>query len=78
MKFSLFYEMQTSNPTRAEEAQLFHDAVDQAVLADKLGYHAIWAVEHHGLREYAHSSAPEIFLSFVAARTKRIRIGFQS
>ena len=75
MKFSLFYEMQTSNPSRTEEAQLFHDAVDQAVLADKLGYHAIWAVEHHGLREYAHSSAPEIFLSFVAARTKRIRIG---
>jgi alkanesulfonate monooxygenase SsuD/methylene tetrahydromethanopterin reductase-like flavin-dependent oxidoreductase (luciferase family) len=75
MKFSLFYEMQISNPTRDRERQLFRDCVDQAVLADRLGYHCVWAVEHHGLYEYAHSSAPEIFLSFVAARTKRIRIG---
>ncbi len=75
MRFSLFYEMQISEPDRAREAQLFHDAVEQAVLADALGYHAVWAVEHHGLYEYSHSSAPEIFLSFVAARTRRIRIG---
>ncbi len=75
MKFSLFYEMQISEPTRGAEAAMFRTAVDQAVLADKLGYHAIWAVEHHGLLEYSHSSAPEIFLSFVAARTERIRVG---
>ena len=47
----------------------------QAVLADELGYHCVWEVEHHGLYEYSHSSAPEVFLAFVAARTKRIRIG---
>ncbi len=75
MKFSLFYEMQMSEPTREAEARLFRECVEQAVLADELGYHAIWAVEHHGLYEYSHSSAPEIFLSFVAARTKRVRIG---
>jgi alkanesulfonate monooxygenase SsuD/methylene tetrahydromethanopterin reductase-like flavin-dependent oxidoreductase (luciferase family) len=75
MKFSIFYEMQISDPTRTTEAQLFHDCLAQAVLADELGYHCVWEVEHHGLFEYAHSSAPEIFLSFVAARTKRIRIG---
>ena len=67
--------MQIAEPTRVSEPQLFRDCVDQAVLADQLGFHCIWAVEHHGLFEYAHSSAPEIFLSFVAARTKRIRIG---
>lgn len=75
MKFSLFYEMQISRPTRATEAELFRACVEQAVLADQLGYHCVWAVEHHGLYEYSHSSAPEIFLSFVAARTQRIRIG---
>lgn len=75
MKFSLFYEMQISRPTRASEAQLFQRCLEQAVLADSLGYHCVWAVEHHGLYEYSHSSAPEIFLSFVAARTQRIRIG---
>ena len=75
MKFSIFFEMQIDGPTRETEAQTFHDCLAQAVLADELGYHCVWEVEHHGLLEYSHSSAPEIFLSFVAAKTKRIRIG---
>ncbi|HEX4338188.1 MAG TPA: LLM class flavin-dependent oxidoreductase [Polyangiaceae bacterium] len=75
MKFSLLFPMQIADPTPAGEASLFRTAVEQAVLAEKLGYHAVWAVEHHGLYEYSHSSAPEIFLSFVAARTERLRIG---
>jgi alkanesulfonate monooxygenase SsuD/methylene tetrahydromethanopterin reductase-like flavin-dependent oxidoreductase (luciferase family) len=75
MKFSVFYEMQIADPTRATEAQLFRDCVEQVVLADELGYHGVWEVEHHGLYEYSHSSAPEVFLAFVAARTRRIRLG---
>jgi alkanesulfonate monooxygenase SsuD/methylene tetrahydromethanopterin reductase-like flavin-dependent oxidoreductase (luciferase family) len=75
MKFSLFYEMQISEPTPATEARLFRDCVEQAVLTDALGYHAVWAVEHHGLYEYSHSSAPETFLAFVAGRTRRVRLG---
>jgi len=75
VKFSLLFEMQLSGPTLASEQRLFHAAVEQAVLAEQLGYHAAWAVEHHGLFEYSHSSAPEVFLSFVAARTSRIRLG---
>src|SRR5450432_3348879 len=75
MKFSIFFEMQIADPTAAKEAQTFHDCVEQSVLADELGYHCVWEVEHHGLYEYSHSSAPEIFLAFVAARTKRIRLG---
>jgi len=75
MRFSLFYEMQISNPTPETERKLFHDCVKQVVLADEVGFDGIWAVEHHGLREYAHSSAPEIFLSYVAAKTHQIKIG---
>ncbi len=75
MKFSLFYEMQISHPSRQSEARLFHECVAQVELADQLGYHGVWEVEHHGLYEYSHSSAPEVFLAFVAARTKRIRLG---
>ncbi|MGO9837129.1 MAG: LLM class flavin-dependent oxidoreductase [Polyangiaceae bacterium] len=75
MKFSLFFEMQIDNPTASEEAQCFHDCAAQVVLADEIGYHAAWEVEHHGLREYSHSSAPEVFLAYVAAKTKRIRLG---
>ena len=75
MRFSLFFEMQIANPTRTSEARLFHDCVEQAVLADALGYDGIWAVEHHGLYEYSHCAAPETFLAYVAARTERIRLG---
>lgn len=75
MKFSIFYEMQISRPTRETEARMFHECAEQVVLADRLGYHCVWEVEHHGLLEYSHSSAPEIFLSFVAGRTERIRLG---
>lgn len=67
--------MQIADPTNEQEAKLFQNCLEQAKLADDLGYHCIWEVEHHGLYEYSHSSAPEIFLSFVAASTKRIRIG---
>lgn len=34
MKFSIFYEMQISEPTRATEAMLFRSCVEQAVLDD--------------------------------------------
>jgi alkanesulfonate monooxygenase SsuD/methylene tetrahydromethanopterin reductase-like flavin-dependent oxidoreductase (luciferase family) len=75
MQFSVFIEIQIADPTRANEAQAYRDCVAQAVLADQLGYRAVWAVEHHGLYEYSHSSAPEVFLAFVAAQTQRIRLG---
>lgn len=75
MKFSLFFELQIADPTPEKEAALFHNCLEQAKFAEQFGYHCIWEVEHHGLYEYSHSSAPEVFLSFVAANTKHIRIG---
>ncbi len=75
MKFSLFIEAQLADGKPAAEQKLFHEIVAQAELADMLGYHAIWAVEHHGLYEYSHCSAPEVLLAYIAARTKTIRLG---
>jgi alkanesulfonate monooxygenase SsuD/methylene tetrahydromethanopterin reductase-like flavin-dependent oxidoreductase (luciferase family) len=75
MRFSLFYEMQISHPTRKLEQECFRNCVEQVVLADQLGYWAVWEVEHHGLYEYSHSSAPEVFLSYVAALTRNLRLG---
>ena len=69
MRFSLLLEVQIASPTRARERQALLDTVEQGVLAEALGYDGVWAVEHHGLVEYSHSSAPEVFLSFIAART---------
>lgn len=75
MKFSMIFEAQLANPTRERERRLIHDCLDQAVYAERMGFDRIWAVEHHSLKRYAHMSAPEIFLTAVASRTTRIRIG---
>src|SRR3954467_10127575 len=75
MIFSMIFEAQLAGPTPETEQQILRDCVEQAVLGEEIGLDRIWAVEHHALVEYAHMSAPEIFLSFVAARTSRIRIG---
>jgi alkanesulfonate monooxygenase SsuD/methylene tetrahydromethanopterin reductase-like flavin-dependent oxidoreductase (luciferase family) len=75
VKFSMIFEAQMNHPTREHERQVIKDCVEQAVFAEEMGFDAIWAVEHHSLRWYAHMSAPEIFLTYVAAKTSRIRIG---
>jgi alkanesulfonate monooxygenase SsuD/methylene tetrahydromethanopterin reductase-like flavin-dependent oxidoreductase (luciferase family) len=76
MRFGIFYEHQLPKPwNEGDEARLFHEALEQVVLADKLGYDYAWEVEHHFLEEYSHSSAPEVFLSACAALTKNIRVG---
>ena len=54
---------------------MFHNALEQARLADELGFDWVWAVEHHFLEEYSHCSAPEVVLAAVAAQTERVRIG---
>lgn len=75
MKFSMIFEAQTHDTSRKAEFQLLHDCVAQAVLAEEMGFDRVWAVEHHCLEWYAHMSAPETFLAYVAAKTHRIRIG---
>ncbi len=76
MKFGIFYEHQVPRPWDADaEYRVLQEALEQCELADRLGIHTVWEVEHHFLEEYSHSSAPEVFLAAVSQRTKRIRLG---
>jgi alkanesulfonate monooxygenase SsuD/methylene tetrahydromethanopterin reductase-like flavin-dependent oxidoreductase (luciferase family) len=76
VKFGIFFELSVPRPlARDQEQQVYHNALEQARLADDLGFDSIWAVEHHFLEEYSHCSAPEVFLAAVAMQTERIRIG---
>src|SRR4029453_11352780 len=76
MKFGIFFEMSTPRPfSSGVEAAVFHNALEQARVADELGFDWVWAVEHHFLEEYSHCSAPEVVLAAVAAQTERVRIG---
>jgi alkanesulfonate monooxygenase SsuD/methylene tetrahydromethanopterin reductase-like flavin-dependent oxidoreductase (luciferase family) len=76
MKFGGFYELQSPKPWNEDtDHKLIKNALEQVELSDRSGYDYIWATEHHFLEEYAHSSAPEVFLAACAARTKNVRIG---
>ncbi|MGH9773596.1 MAG: LLM class flavin-dependent oxidoreductase [Candidatus Acidiferrales bacterium] len=76
MRFGLFYELQMPRPWGpSAEEKTYMEALDQIELADKLGFHSVWEVEHHFLEEYSHSSAPEVFLAAASQRTRRIRLG---
>ena len=75
MKFSMIFEAQVEYGTPDVERQAIRNCVEQAVFAEEVGFDGIWAVEHHSLIEYSHMSAPEIFLTAVAAKTSRIRVG---
>jgi alkanesulfonate monooxygenase SsuD/methylene tetrahydromethanopterin reductase-like flavin-dependent oxidoreductase (luciferase family) len=75
MKFGVFFELSVPTPlSRAGEQQAYANALEQAVLADELGFDSAWAVEHHFLESYSHCSSPEVFLTAVA-RAQRIRVG---
>jgi alkanesulfonate monooxygenase SsuD/methylene tetrahydromethanopterin reductase-like flavin-dependent oxidoreductase (luciferase family) len=75
MRYGLFYEHQLPKPwNEGDEHRLFHESLEQVILADRLGFDYAWEVEHHFLEEYSHSSAPEVFLACAAARTERIRL----
>jgi luciferase family oxidoreductase group 1 len=55
-------------------AQALRNTLDLAERADALGYHRYWVAEHHNLSNIA-SSAPEIMIGQIAARTPRMRVG---
>ena len=70
MRFGVFYELQLPKPWNADsEHRLVQEALAQIELADRLGIDYAWAVEHHFLEEYSHSSAPEVFLAACSQRT---------
>lgn len=76
MQFGMFFELQLPRPwTVDSERTLVRNALEWAEIGDRIGIEYAWAQEHHFLEEYSHSTAPEVFLSAVSQRTKRMRIG---
>src|SRR5579864_3428239 len=54
--------------------QLYRDHLEEAVLAEELGFDCVWASEHHFSPD-AWNPSPFTFLAAVAARTDRVRLG---
>jgi luciferase family oxidoreductase group 1 len=58
----------------ASAAVALHNSLDLARFADRRGYTRYWLAEHHNLASIA-STAPEIMIGEIAARTQHLRVG---
>jgi alkanesulfonate monooxygenase SsuD/methylene tetrahydromethanopterin reductase-like flavin-dependent oxidoreductase (luciferase family) len=63
------------SPAPEEDYAAIGQQLEQAVLADALGFDGVWLTEHNFTGEAVYSD-PIPFASAVAARTSRVRIGF--
>lgn len=75
MHFDLFYELAVPAFAGRTEAQVYRETLDEIALAEECGFHTAWLVEHHFMREYSHSTAPDLVLAAAAQRTRRLRLG---
>ena len=73
MRFSIFT---TLPPVGRSPDQVLRDFREQVVLAEELGFHAVWIGEHH-FQPFGGGDLPNAILigADIAARTSRIRIG---
>lgn len=58
------------------DAQFIQEELSNLTLAEELGFDSVWITEHH-FSDYSLSNDPLQLLSFIAGRTKRIKLGTQ-
>lgn len=71
-KLSVLDQSPVINQSTTEE--VFLDTVRLAQTAEKLGYERFWVSEHHNSQD-VYGSSPEVLISYLLAKTKKIRIG---
>jgi alkanesulfonate monooxygenase SsuD/methylene tetrahydromethanopterin reductase-like flavin-dependent oxidoreductase (luciferase family) len=71
----LFSELQRAEPNLSREHQVYFDAIEQATLADRMGFGCWWTVEHHGAPRFSYSAVPEMMLGAIAHHTENIHLG---
>lgn len=72
MKLGLFQNVQW--PESTDQTSQFRDCIEQTLRAEELGFHSSFFVEHHFTRHGILSSTLAL-LSYIAARTRAIRLG---
>jgi len=76
MKLDIFSEIQKRDcDAHGGFARLLAESIEQAKLADELGYSCWWEVEHHCTPDFSYSSCPELVLAAIGHATKRLRLG---
>ncbi|MBX6427011.1 MAG: LLM class flavin-dependent oxidoreductase [Variibacter sp.] len=73
MRFGLFGGA-TAKAGEANDSQIYSEFIDYVVEAEELGFESVFLVEHH-FTGMAQVSATLTFLSYLAARTQKMRLG---
>lgn len=73
MKFSIFVHMERSDPSKPHR-ELFREVEELVLIAEAAGFETAWIGEHHGM-EFTIAPNPFVQLSYLAAKTDRIRLG---
>jgi alkanesulfonate monooxygenase SsuD/methylene tetrahydromethanopterin reductase-like flavin-dependent oxidoreductase (luciferase family) len=63
-----------ANYRKVPDAQFMQEELKQILLGEELGYDSIWMTEHH-FDDYSVSPAPLMTHAWLAANTKRMRLG---
>jgi alkanesulfonate monooxygenase SsuD/methylene tetrahydromethanopterin reductase-like flavin-dependent oxidoreductase (luciferase family) len=74
MRFGLFGGARTEMGEQASDSRIYTDYIDYICEAEELGYHSVFLVEHH-FTGFGQISATLNFLTYLAAKTSRIRLG---
>ncbi|MGE0733621.1 MAG: LLM class flavin-dependent oxidoreductase [Alphaproteobacteria bacterium] len=72
VKFSLFSVLEC--PPGRSARDVYREYADLCVYAESVGFHGAWVAEHH-FSEYGTLGGPPVFLSSLAARTSKMRLG---
>lgn len=75
MKFGLLYLTDYHPEMHGPAHRFYHDIISQITYAEELGFDSVWLTEHHFTQYAGVFPSPQLFLTAVAQRTKRIRIG---
>ena len=75
MKFGIFSVVDHyPNELPRTTGQFYAELLEQAEVADALGFDSFWVAEHH-FHEYGAIPRPPVWMAAAAQRTKRIRLG---
>lgn len=59
-----------------DDAKFLREELENLILADELGFDSVWITEHH-FSDYSISNDPLQLLTYIAARTKHVKLGTQ-
>ena len=59
-----------------DDARFLREEIDNLVLAEELGFDSVWITEHH-FSDYSMSNDPVQLLTYVAAKTRHVKLGTQ-